>query len=265
MPWWEEVWVCARLYRRINQLEPLLEQAHREPIEDVPTVVQWDDIWLTLQTQNETEKRDSRKRRSKERTSKRVVVLVALEFWNDRTGRRKILDWEMASSENQPSWEKLVQVGGGGLGGALVLVSGSSVLDQRCLFHKLRNVADKCREDLKGEAKKEQRKQLLEQATEIYQAESAFQAYLRVIVWATTWREQAPKAVATLERDFEQTLAFYTLEGIPREWIRTTSLLERTNRELRRKFRQAVRYSSQTGAQVAIFLQVQRLHAQWSR
>jgi len=268
---------------RINQLEPLLEQAHREPIEDVPAVVQWDGIWLTLQTQNETEKRDSRKRRRKERKGKRVVVLVALGFWNDGTGRREILDWEIASSEDQPSWEKLVhrlwergvrpekglqmvvRDGGGGLGGALALVYGSSVLDQRCLFHKLRNVADKCREDLKGEAKKEQRKQLLEQATEIYQAESAFQAYLRVIVWATTWREQAPKAVATLERDFEQTLAFYTLEGIPREWIRTTSLLERTNRELRRKFRQAVTFGSQAGAQVAIFLQVQRLHAQWSQ
>jgi len=78
-------------------------------------------------------------------------------------------------------------------------------------------------------------------------------------------RAGSPSAVATLERDFEQTLAFYTLEGIPREWIRTTSLLERTNRELRRKFRQAVTFGSQAGAQVAIFLQVQRLHAQWSQ
>ena len=70
-------------------------------------------------------------------------------------------------------------------------VYGTTVFDQRCLFHKLRNVADKCREDLKGEAKKEERKQLLEQAVEIYQAESALQAYLRLIVWAITWREQA--------------------------------------------------------------------------
>ncbi len=39
-------------------------------------------------------------------------------------------------------------------------------------------------------------------------------------------------AVATLERDFEQTIAYYALEGVARELIRTTSLLERTNREL---------------------------------
>jgi transposase-like protein len=71
--------------------------------------------------------------------------------------------------------------------------------------------------------------------------------------------------VATLERDFEQTIAYYQLSGVPQEWIRTTSLLERTNRELRRKFRQAVTFGSQKGAQVAIYLQVQRLHAQWSQ
>src|SRR2546430_17438159 len=111
----------------------------------------------------------------------------------------------MASSEDQPSWEKLVhrlwergvrpekglqmvvRDGGGGLGGALALVFGSSVVDQRCLFHKLRNVAAKCREDLKGEGKKEERKQLLERGTDICQAESAFPTYLRVVVWGAYW------------------------------------------------------------------------------
>ncbi len=34
---------------RINQIEPLLEQAHHEPITDVPTVVQFDGIWVTIQ------------------------------------------------------------------------------------------------------------------------------------------------------------------------------------------------------------------------
>jgi len=114
------------------------------------------------------------------------------------------------------------------------------VLDQRCLFHKLRNVADKARSELKGEEKRDERKQLLEQASTIYQAESAAQARERLTPWAEDWRERAPKAVSTLERDFEQTLVYYSLESVARAWIRTTSLLERTNRHLRRKFRQAV-------------------------
>ena len=118
---------------------------------------------------------------------------------------------------------------------------------------------------LKGEEKREERKQLLEQASAIYQAESAAQAYQRLAKWAQDWRERAPKAVATLERDFEQTLVYYSLESVAREWIRTTSLLERTNRQLRRKFRQAVTLGSRKGAEVAIYLQVQRLHAHWTK
>jgi len=235
---------------RINQIEPLLLQAHRDPITDVPTVVQLDGIWLTIQSQSEKEKPDRRKRRRKERTGQRVVVLVALGFWNDGSGRREILDWEIAKSEEHTEWEKLlnrlwergvrperglqmvVRDGSGGLGEALAFVYGSTVLEQRCLFHKLRNVADKARSELKGEEKREERKQLLKQASMIYQAESAAQARERLARWAENWRDQAPKAVATMERDFEQTLVYYSLESVAREWIRTTSLLERTNRQL---------------------------------
>ncbi len=64
-----------------------------------------------------------------------------------------------------------------------------------------------------------------------------------------------------MEKGFEDTLVYDELESVTREWIRTTSLLERTNRELRRKVRQAVTFGSQTGAEVAVSLQVQRLHA----
>ena len=60
------------------------------------------------------------------------------------------------------------------------------------------------------------------------------------------------------------TLVYYQLETVPREWIRSTSLLERTNRELRRKFRQVVTFGSSLGADAAVFLQVQRLHARWT-
>jgi len=46
------------------------------------------------------------------------------------------------------------------------------------------------------------------------------------------------------------------------EVVRTTSLLERTNRELRRKFRQAGCFSSPKGAEVAVYIQVTRLNAE---
>jgi hypothetical protein len=122
----------STINEHIHQIIPLVAQAHREAISDVPRVVQLDGIWLTIQSQTQTEKLDRRKRQRKARQGKRMVVLVALGFWND---------------------------GSGGLGEALALVYGLTVLDQRCLFHKLRDVADKARSELKGGEKRDARKQ----------------------------------------------------------------------------------------------------------
>src|SRR5207245_5895265 len=93
---------------RINQIEPLVAQAHHEPITDVPTVVQLDGIWLTIQSQSDKEKPDRRKRRRKKRKGKRVVVLVALGFWNDGSGRHEVLDWAFARAEEHTEWERLL-------------------------------------------------------------------------------------------------------------------------------------------------------------
>jgi transposase-like protein len=52
---------------------------------------------------------------------------------------------------------------------------------------------------------------------------------------------------------------------VARQLVRTTSLLERTNRELRRKFRQVCCFGSPKGADVAIYVQVRRLNAHWAK
>ncbi len=269
------------LNERLNQIEPPLAQVHSTPITNVPPVVQWDAIWVTIQSQQPTIKQDRRLRRRHRHSGKRVVVLVALGSWPD--GRREVLDWELAGNGEQPAWQTLVhrlwergltpeqglrmvvRDGSGGLGEALAFVYGTRVLEQRYLFHNLRNVADESGEDLPGKEHRETRQQLIEQASAIYQAKSAVQARQGFLTWAAQWRERSPKAVATLEREFEQTIVYYALKEVPREWIRTTCLLERTNRELRRKLRQAKTFGSQKGMEVAIYLQVQRLHARWSK
>ena len=74
----------------------------------------------------------------------------------------------MADGESQAAWERLVhrvwqrgvrlekglqaviRDGSGELGEALAWVYGASLLEQRCIFHKLRNVADKGREERKA-------------------------------------------------------------------------------------------------------------------
>lgn len=125
------------------------------------------------------------------------MVLLALGVWTDGSGKREILDWQVADNEGKAAWETLVnrlwerglqpehrlqaaiRDGYGELGEAVALVYGLTVVEQRCIVHKLRNVADKCCEGLKGEANKQTRKQLVEQASLIYQADSAALARAR--------------------------------------------------------------------------------------
>jgi hypothetical protein len=265
---------------RINQLEGLAQQAHTQAIEEVPAVIHFDGIWMTLVEQGETRKPDKRQRSRHQRKGRRVVVLVALGFYKD--GRRELLDWEIATSEEHSQWEVLLQRleqrgvspekglqavvrdGGGGLKQAIELVYGSKVIDQRCIFHKLQNVLKACRKDLPGDEHKEEKKRLMQEARAVYEAASAQQATESLAAWAAGWREQAPQAVATFEREFEATLGYYQLEGLPRSWLRSTSLLERVNRQLRRKVRQALAFGSRSGAEVALYLQLQRLQAQWA-
>jgi putative transposase len=266
---------------RINQIEPLAQQFHTQPLEDAPDVIQFDGIWVTIEEKKETIKPDKRGRARHERKGKRVVVLVALGFWQ-KSGKREILDWQIATSENHIQWESflkrlkergvtpanglkaIVRDGGGGLQQALGLVYGSTVIDQRCIFHKLKNVADAYQTDLKGDERKEEKRQMMQEARTVYDAETAEQARERLDAWSLKWRERAPKSVATFENDFDATIAYFQLEGLTREWIRSTSLLERVNRQLRCKFSQALAFGSDIGAEAALYLQVQRLHAKWT-
>jgi transposase-like protein len=140
---------------------------------------------------------------------------------------------------------------------ALDDVYGSALVQQRCIFHKLRHVRDKCVGlDRQG------KKSLVEQAAVVYQAPSASEAQARLAAFAAQWRLTQPQAVATFEREVEQTIRYSSLEGLVREVVRTTSRLERTNRELRRKVRQGGCFSSPQGAEVAVYIQVTRLHAE---
>src|SRR5258708_4731517 len=220
------------LNERINQIEPLIQQMREQAIAPAPPIVQLDGIWVTIQREGEKIKPDTKKRQRKQRTGKKQVILVALAFWED--GRREVLDWHIAPSEEHTHWEVLlnrlwrrgvqpekglkmsVRDGCGGLEEALAQVYGLSVLDQRCIFHKLHNVGSKVRSELKGKEHQEERKHLMKEASAIYRAETASQAQQRLQAWAQHWQGRAPDALATLTPDFEATLAFNQLQPTPR-------------------------------------------------
>jgi len=136
------------LNERINQIAPLLAQAHHAPITQVPAVIRCDGIWLRLQVPTGKRKTDRRGRRQHHK-GKRMVLLVALGLWTDGSGRREILELELAEGETQPDWQRLldcleersvrpeaglqavIRDGKGELGAAVAQVYGTRVIEQR--------------------------------------------------------------------------------------------------------------------------------------
>ena len=188
------------------------------------------------------------------------------------SGERWILDWERGEAEDQASWQRLlerlwergihaerglrlfVHGGGAGLARALALVDfGPEVADQRQGVpfgpHKLQNV----RRDVQGAS---------EMTREEYQGKDEAEIRGRLAEFRATWAEHEPKAVATLERDFAQTLAYLPVQERARkdgqEWrgecLRTTSPLERVQRHFRQKARQVVVAHSEKRAEANIEL-----------
>ena len=78
---------------RINQIEPLIEKMREQAITPGPPVVQFDGIWVPIESEGEAIKLDKKQRKRKQRTGKKRVILVALAFWED--GRREVLDWQI--------------------------------------------------------------------------------------------------------------------------------------------------------------------------
>jgi hypothetical protein len=71
---------------RINQIQPLIEKMREQKITPGPPVVQFDGIWVPIESAGEAIKLDKKQRKRKRRSGKKHVILVALAFWED--GRR---------------------------------------------------------------------------------------------------------------------------------------------------------------------------------
>jgi putative transposase len=139
---------------------------------------------------------------------------------------------------------------------------------QRCIFHKLKNLAQDLTFEpgIRPEERKRITREFLIAASQIWKAPDKTEAQWRYEQFCSQWEQRQPKAVQTLQRDFEATLTFYdVMEQAQQEgktWsphlLRTTSPLERIFREFRRRFRQAVLFHSPAGAQAAVAQLVSR-------
>jgi transposase-like protein len=211
---------------------------------------------------------DRLQRQQQVKAKHKVCVLVALGLY-PQSGGWGILDWQIAPEESQAAWEEprlplevrglelFIHDGGSGLTAALNLLY-PHIPHQRCSFHKVRNLAQALQvpPGLSRSERQAFKRDLLQQAQPIFYAATEYQAvHLRDAVCAQ-WQASQADFVATLQRDWSQTVAFFHVldpfPDWPRTALRTTSLLEPVNRMLRRLFRAARAFHSRSGLAAAV-------------
>lgn len=273
---WDQVLGRSVGLRTLNQrvLAAKVEGTRYLTKDKVPPVVRVDGIWITVMFPTGETRKDRSERSRPVKQAKKVPILAAQGVWPD-TGQSVLLAWMLADGEDHNSWqtflEQLLQMGISPENGLALLVADGSggfrsayesrywmVPLQRCVFHKLRNIADALRTPagLDRQAARQYRTDFLRQAAQIWQAENEIEARYRCRTFCQRWQSPQPKAVAALKRDFDLTLTFFAVQEQatargqvwPAHLLRTTSPLERSFREFRRRFRNAVLFHSPAGA-----------------
>jgi len=187
-------------------------------------------------------------------------------------GRHEMIDFYPAASESGPCWEAFLRDlykrglkgsrcelmatdGGTGLHQALQIVYPKIVL-QRCWAHKTRNILDKVK-------KKDQLavKKALNRISHAANRREAAKAYWR---FSSRWTKAYPRAVACLKKDFDQLLSFFQIKN-SQLWsrLRTTNLIERAFREVRRRTRPMGVMAHTQSLQRIVFAVFHHLNENW--
>lgn len=279
----EQLYIGPLALRTLNKRLHLLKNLDpNRQAEDVPPVLQIDAIWVTLLRANGRVRRDRKGRKRPVKGRFKVPIMIAMGVWPD-SARREILLWRIGEDEGAEEWVKFLEIledqgirgenglkliihdGGAGLCSALGTVWFDAE-QQRCLFHKLRNIAKAIHlpDGLTRKQRTRRRKKIMKDFKQIWEArryETTLRRYLKVV---RSYRDTQPVAVATLRRDFRATVTYYTLEQQFPSWdrknLRTTSHLERFNRNIRRRTTPANAYHSDPGLTAMMRQVVRKFH-----
>jgi putative transposase len=199
------------------------------------------------------------------------ILLCAFGITVD--GKQEMIDFHAAASESAACWESFLNDlykrgllgsrceliatdGGTGLHAALEIVY-PKILLQRCWAHKTRNVLDKVKKKDQPAVKK-----ALNRISHAGNRREAAQAYWR---FSSRWRKSYPRAVACLKKDLEQLLSFFDIKNV-KLWsrLRTTNLIERSFREVRRRTRPMGVMANTQSLQRIVFAVFHHLNTNWS-
>jgi transposase-like protein len=175
-------------------------------------------------------------------TNKSVLLCVLGVRSN---GERKIIGFTVTRSESYQDWHQLLlsikQRGLAGRNLKLIISDDTDGLAkacdqlfpqtplQSCIVHKLRNVI--------GKASYKNRKEVAADAKQVYRQETKKQALITVKAFCKKWYLKEPKAVNSFKHNFLKTITYHDFDRKLWTKIRTTNILEREFREVRRRIK----------------------------
>jgi putative transposase len=270
---------CNRLVLGLAQQ---MEAFKMTPLAAPPPILLVDGMWVKIAYPSGERREDAQGRRRAVKRQQKRVVLSALGVWPD--GHWEIVHWQVTSGENQPAWEAFFKElaakgmtaqttelvasdGAKGLENALVEQL-KGVPHQRCICHKIKNIADHLGfDDLEVEgslddtqavrnAKPARKQAMLADAGRLSAGDVEADIRAQAAAFRATWEGREPKAVANFFTDFDKTLSYLQVD-FPTSLaplIRTTNLLERFHREVRRKQYDIGMFQSERGCEVLWYL-----------
>ena len=266
---------CNRLVWGLEERAQAFKTAR---LENPPPIVLVDGLWLKLAVATGEVKSDRLGRQRPVKHKEKRVMLTALGLWDD--GHWEMLTWQLAPGEDAGSWGRLLAAlyrkGLTEETTRLIVSDGAQGLDkalyshcwevphQRCIFHKSKNIADYLQYTALGttdsktssapsrQAKQAYKQAILADAGQIYASDVEVEIRARAQAFQDKWKGREPKAVEVFMNGFELTVSYLSVD-FPRahvSLIRTTNLLERFHKEIRRKQKDIGMFQSETGCDV---------------
>jgi len=262
-----------------------MEASSQARLEDTPPVIIVDGVNLKILCPTGTYRVNQRGQRRMVKRREKCVLLAALGVWPD--GRYQILYFEVVDKETKANWKQffrhleakgldmdklqlVVSDGRPGLHTAIRAVFPDTVKHQRCIFHRLKNLADNLnyerlsldsdlpyREAVK-QAKKARARVILQDAAAIYASSDIAVIAQRLADFRQKWASLEPKAVRCFSNDFDLTLNYLRVPFPRKKLIRTTNLLERFFREFRTRADEIGCFGSQAQAETLFYLILER-------
>ena len=199
--------------------------------------------------------------------NRRVLVAYGITLF----GERKFIGFIQSQGESSDAWGsfindlyrrgligrnlKLIIIDGAkGLRSALRLVY-PLIPVQRCWAHKGRNVANYL--------PRRHQKDCTDELVTMYAARNRQAAIDAFKAWKKKWHRVSEKAVSCVENDLEELLCVYSFPEAQRKKIRTTNIIERSFREVRRRTRVFSCFSNKESCDRIIFAIFTYMNNRW--